>query len=131
MLARHSKHPLRRCVQGPIPIQIVISSFGGDQLVVGTLLDDAPVLEDDDSPGTSDRGETVGDHDGCAPCEEAAQTFLDASLCVEVDVGSGLVENQHTRVGDQGAREGDQLALAGLELRAALADLGVVAVLEL
>ena len=49
-------------------------------------------------------------------------------LGVQVDVGGRLVEHEDARVGDQRTREGDQLALAGRELRAALADFGVVAV---
>ena len=65
------------------------------------------------------------------PGEQAAQALLDARLGVQVDVGGRLVEHEDARVGDQRAGEGDQLALAGRQLRAALADLGVVAVGQL
>jgi hypothetical protein len=98
---------------------------------VGALLGDAAVLEHDDAPGLADRREAVGDHDRGAPGEQAAQAGFDAALGVQVDVGGGLVEDQDARVGDQRAGERDQLALAGGELRAALADLGVVAVRQL
>ena len=64
------------------------------------------------------------------PAEQPAQALLDPGLGVDVDVGRRLVEHEDARVGDQGAGERDELALAGRELRAALADLGVVAVLE-
>ena len=97
------------------------------QLVVGALLGDAAVLEHDDPPGLADRRETVGDHDRGAPGQQTAQALLDAGLGVQVDVGGGLVEHEDARVGDQRAGERDQLALAGRELRAALADLRVVA----
>ena len=51
-------------------------------------------------------------------------------LGVDVDVRGRLVEHEDARVGDQRAGERDELALAGGELGAALADLGVVAVLQ-
>ena len=73
----------------------------------------------------------MGDHDRGAPREQAAQAGLDAALGVQVHVGGRLVEHEDARVGDQRAGERDQLALAGGELGAALADLGVVAVWEL
>ena len=63
------------------------------------------------------------------PAEQPPQALLDAPLGVHVDVRGRLVEHQDPRVGDQRARERDELALAGRELHAALADLGVVAVL--
>ena len=65
------------------------------------------------------------------PGEQAAQALLDPRLGVQVDVRGRLVEHEDPRVGDQRARERDQLALAGGELGAALADFGVVAVREL
>ena len=61
------------------------------------------------------------------PCKQPAQRALDPALGVQVDVRGRLVEHEDARVGDQRPREGDQLALARGELRAALADLGVVA----
>ena len=98
---------------------------------MGALLDDAAVFEHDDAPGLANRGQAVGDHDRCASGEQAAQAGLDTALGVQVHVGGRLVQHKDARVGDQGAGERDQLALAGGQLRAALADLGVVAVRQL
>ena len=64
------------------------------------------------------------------PATQAAQALLDQALGVDVDVRGRLVEHQDPRVGDQRPREREQLALAGRQLHAALADLRVVAVLE-
>ena len=94
------------------------------------LLDDPAVVEHDDVPGAPDRREAVGDHDRRAAGQQPAQALLDPALGVDVDVRGRLVEHEDPRVGDQRAGEGDELALAGRELDAALADLGVVAVLE-
>ena len=62
------------------------------------------------------------------PGQQPAQAVLDPRLGVHVDVRGGLVEDQDARVGRRGARERHQLALAGRQVAAALADLGVVAV---
>ena len=72
----------------------------------------------------------MGDDDRGAARKQPAQTLLDPPLGVQVDVGGRLVEHEDARVGDQRARERDQLALAGGQLRAALADLRVVAAVE-
>ena len=80
-------------------------------------------------PGLADRRQAVGDDDRRAAGQQPAQALLDAALGVQVDVRGRLVEDQDPRVGDQRAGERDQLALAGRELHAALADLGVVALL--
>src|SRR5205085_5137889 len=55
---------------------------------------------------------------------------LDLPLRPDVDRARGLVEDQDPRVGQQGARERDQLSLAEREARAALTELRVVALLE-
>ena len=94
------------------------------------LLDDPAAVEHDDSAGLADRRQAVGDDDRRASGEQAAQARLDAPLRVEVDVRGRLVEDQDARVGDERAGERDELALAGRQLRAALADGRLVAVLE-
>ena len=91
------------------------------------LLDDPAVLEHDDLAGALDRGQAVGDDDRRAAGQQAPQARLDPRLGVDVDVGGGLVEHEDARVGDERAGEGDELALAGRELDAALADRRVVA----
>ena len=64
------------------------------------------------------------------PCEQPPQRALDLPLGADVDRARRLVEDQDARVGEQRARERDELALAEREARAALAELRVVAVLE-
>ena len=59
------------------------------------------------------------------PGEQALEAFLDRLLGPHVDVRGRLVEDQDARLGEQRAGEGDQLALAGGQLHAALADLGL------
>ncbi len=91
------------------------------------LLDDPPVLEDDDQVGAPDRREPVGDDERRPSGEERAQRELDAPLGSDVDARGRLVEDEDARVGEERARERDELALAEREPRAALGDLGLVA----
>ena len=95
------------------------------------LLDDPAVLEHDDQVGVADRREAVGDDERGAAVQQAAQRALDLALGADVDRARRLVEDQDARVGEQRARERDELALPEREAEAALAELGVVAVLEL
>jgi hypothetical protein len=95
---------------------------------VCALLGDATMVEDDDAAGVADRGEAVGDDDCGAAGEQAAEAALDSGLGVDVDVRGRLVEDQDARIGCGGTGERYELALAGRELSATLADLGVVAV---
>ena len=115
---------------GPVAVQAPVGALAAEQLLVRALLDDAAVVEHDDVAGAADGGEAVGDHDRRAAGEQPPQAGLDPALRVDVDVRGRLVEDEDARIGGERAREGDELALAGRELDAALADLGVVAVLE-
>ena len=76
------------------------------------LLDDLAVLQHDDQVGVADRGEAVCDHERGAAGEERAQRALDLPLGADVDRRGRLVEDQDPRVGEQRARERDELALA-------------------
>ena len=95
------------------------------------LLDHPPVLEDDDQVRVADRREPVRDHEGGAPGEEPPERLLDLALGADVDRGGRLVEDQDPGVGQERAREGDELTLAEREPCPALAELRLVAVLEL
>ena len=82
------------------------------QRVVGALLKDLPLLEDDDAVGLFDGGRPVGDDDGGAVPEYLLQAFLNLGFGERVHAGGGLVEQEDGRILDQHARQGDQLTLA-------------------
>src|SRR6266536_6241974 len=105
-------------------------AVGRQQLALGAALDDAPPLHDEDLVGAADSGEAVSDDQRRSATEEAVERTLDQDLRRPVDVRSRLVEDQDSRVCEQGARDRDQLALACGEACAALAHLVVEAVLE-
>ena len=81
------------------------------------------MLHDEDLVGAADRREPVGDDDRRAAAQQPVERLLDQDLRRPVDVRGRLVEDQDARIGEQGARDRDQLALAGREPRAALAHL--------
>ena len=65
------------------------------------------------------------------PLAISPHVVLDDALALVVERAGRLVEDQDARVGDQRARDGDALALAARQARAALADDGVVALGQL
>ena len=67
------------------------------------------------------------DHRGPAG-EHRAQRPLDEPLGRDVERRGRLVEDQHRRVGEEGAGERDELALAGAQPAALVGDVGLVAV---
>src|SRR5437588_4584260 len=81
----------------------------------------------DDLVGVGDGGEVVGDDDGGAPGHESAQRGQQALAGLGVQACGGLVQQQDRRVTDQGAGDGDALALPAGQQPAALSDAGVIA----
>ena len=74
-------------------------------------LDDAAVFEDHDGIGVADGGQAVRDHKRGASAHDAVHTALDELFGTRVDARSGLVQDEHRRVGHGHARDGEQLAL--------------------
>ena len=85
--------------------------------VVRALLDDLAVLEDDDQVGARIVERRCAMMNAVRPGEEPAQRELDLPLGADVDARGRLVEDQDARVGEQRARERDELALAEREAR--------------
>ena len=90
-----------------------------------------PVVEQHDAVGERDGGRPVGDDDRGAAAHHLGERVADLVLLGRVDRRGGVVEDQHPRVGEDRAGDGDALALAAGQREAALADLGAVAVGQL
>ena len=60
--------------------------------------------------------------------EQSIDGFLDESFRLGVERGRRFVENENRRIDEQRARDGESLALAAGQPRAAFAEDGVVAV---
>ena len=91
---------------------------------------DAALAQDDDLVGPADLREAVGDEQGGAALGGAVDGSLDLILGGAVNGAGRVVQDQDARVGQEGAGQGQALALAARERHAALADHGLVAVLE-
>ena len=89
----------------------------GEQLGMVALLHDLPVVDVADLIRILDRGQAVRDDEARASLEQMVQTGLQRLLGTRVDIRRGLVEDQDARVGEQHARERDELALAVLAIR--------------
>ena len=65
------------------------------------------------------------------PCIRRSSDFLDARLGAGVDAAGGFIQDQDRRVGQDGAGDGQQLALALAEVAGALGEHGLVALGQL
>ena len=95
------------------------------------LLDDAAVAHDEDEVRLADGGQAVGDQERRAVAQQVVDGVLDKLLRLRVDGGRRLVEHEDARIGQHGARKGDQLLFARGQAVAALADVAVPALFEL
>ncbi len=98
-----------------------------DQFLVGAALDDLAVAEHQDAVGMAHGGQAVGDDQAGAAAHQALERLVDQPLALGIQRGGGLVEQQDARIGENGAGDGDALALAAGKFGAARADEGVIA----
>jgi hypothetical protein len=86
------------------------------QFAVAAALYDPAAIDDADLVGLCDRRQTVGDHDGRTAC---VKRLLDRLLGFRIESRGRLVEQDDRRVLEEGAGDGDALALsAGAACRA-------------
>src|SRR5208337_2723104 len=95
---------------------------------VGTALDDAACLDHQDLVGAADGREAVSDDERGASTHQVGKAALDDGLRLGVETGGRLVENEDAGIGQDGAGDGEALALAAAELYAALANDGLIAI---
>ncbi len=114
-----SQGPLLR---GPRLVEAGVDTTEADQFRVVPALDDASSVDDDDLVGGLRRGEAVRDGNRGATPRQRVEGALEPHLGARVDGRGRLVEDEQVRVGEVGAREGDELAFTGGERLAALAD---------
>src|ERR1051325_1843075 len=112
-------------------VQLAIAPALRRQLGVGAAVDDAPGLEHQHLVGVGHRLQVVGDDDAGLARHEAVERLAHFGFTLPVEPGHRLVQDEHGGVADQGAGDGDALALPAREGRPALADHRVVAVLQL
>ena len=111
-------------------VEPVVRAPGGEQLLVGALLDDPAVLHHQDQVGVADGGEPVRDDEAGPVRAQRRHRPLQQHLGAGVHRAGRLVQDQQRRLGQERPRDGDELLLAGADVAALLVDDGVVAVGE-
>src|SRR5216683_1787998 len=107
-------------------IQIRVIAAASEQFVVRATLSDGAVNQDNDLVGVPDRRGTVRNQNRRTAFHDSAQSGEDALLGLRVHGGKGIVEDQNSRIADDGARDRGALFLSTGESDAALADHGLV-----
>ena len=92
--------------------QETVSAIACDEFVVGAAFDDFPLAEDEDGVGVADGGKAVGDDETGAAFHETFECFIDKPLAFGAKGGGGFVEQEDAGIGQNGAGDGDALALA-------------------
>ena len=73
--------------------------------------DDLSLAQDDDLVDLIEPIHVMGDEQRCPPGRGGEEIPGERTSAVRVQVGGGFVEDQHRRIGEQGARQGQPLAL--------------------
>ena len=97
-------------------------AFYGHQFIVVANFDNPATIHDDQSVGFAQRAQAVGDGNCGAALDQIVERLLDFLLGLGIDGRSGFIEDQDARVDQQGAGDGDALALTAGQALAAFAD---------
>ena len=89
-------------------------------------LDDPAVLHHQDHVGVADRRQPVRDDERRAPAHQLAHRALDEDFGARVDAARRFVEDQDRRIGEERARDRQQLLLALRQVARLLVDRRVV-----
>ena len=103
-----------------------IASLVSHELGMVSLLDDAPVVKDNNGVGIGNSGEAMGDDDGRAPTQDLAEGGLEETFGLGIKSGRCLVEDEEVGVEEEGASDADALSLATREQATAFAEVSVV-----
>ncbi len=118
---------LSGCVAELTHVELVVEALLGEQGVVVALFNETAVVDDEHLVSLADGAQAVGDDEGGAPGHEAQERFLNVEFGARIDAARGFVQDQDARVGEEGAGDGQQLALALAEIVSLFGDLGLVA----
>ena len=111
-------------------MEFLVVAVGGHELVVSSLLHYLSFMEHIYFVGVLDGGEPVGNGHRGARFHESFQRVLHESFALRVECRSGFIENQYGRILQNGTRNAHPLPLATAQAAAAVADDGVVSVID-
>src|SRR5690348_9368992 len=93
---------------------------------MAAALDDSARFHHKDLICLPNGGEAVGYNEGRAALHQVLEALLDVGLGFRIETGSGFVQDEYARIGEDGARNRDALFLPAGELHSALTDDGVI-----
>ena len=108
-------------------IELLVSGRGVEQLIVGADGGDAAAFENGDAVGAANGRKPMRDHHHGAVLHQVGQRGLHQGFAFGIERRGGFVQNQDGRVLEDGARDGQALALAAGEPEALFADHRLVA----
>ena len=115
--ANNSCFRKRKPLPRPAPARVGVDPALSHQAVMATLLHNPALVHHHNPIGVADRAQPVGDHQGGAVLGDLRQRALDGGFGVVVDGSGGFVEHQHRGIFEDGAGQGDALALPAREAR--------------
>ena len=92
--------------------------------------DQFPLIHHRNPVSVLHRGQPVGDHQGRAALHQRRQCLLNQMLALRIQCAGGFVEQQHRRVGQQRAGNGQALTLPARKPHTAVAQMGLIALRE-
>lgn len=98
-----------------------VEAVARNEVVVGPLFDDVPVVENDDLVRVGDGPQTMCDDDHRLARAEGSDRSLDERFVLRVERSRGFVKEDHGGVFQEGARDGEALALPSGQSGAVLA----------
>ncbi len=107
------------------PRQPRVEAVGGDELCVRALLDDLARLHHQDAVAGEHGRQPVRDDEGGAVLHQPLERGLYQRLALGVERGRRLVEQEERRLAQDGAGNGDALALAARQRHPTFADRGI------
>src|SRR5690349_15749323 len=91
-------------------VELAIAAVVRQEVLMGAVLDDRALVQDEDLVGAQDGREAVSDHERGAAPAQGDEALLDRGLALAVQARGGLVEDEDRRLRED--RPGDRHALA-------------------
>src|SRR6476646_5731424 len=127
-LADYRNHVSFQPVLPAVHAPVAFSKFA--QRLVGPAFHDSSLLKNQDLVNLADGGEAMGDDEGGTVLHQKLQAVLNQLLRFRIEAGSRLVQNEDSRVGEDGPGNGRALLLAPGKLQSAFSDNRVVLAVE-
>ena len=100
------------------------------QFIMGAHRQQASLVHNGNPVRVPDRGQAMGNHQGGTPGSESWHRFLDQILALCIQCASGLIQQQHWRIGQQRPGDGKTLLLATGQPQAGISEQRAVALWE-